>query len=130
MSANSKTAPKLGPKSGPKSDQSPKATIDKRAARAAYKQRDEDWTVYVARTGGQCWVGVSKNVAAIENRLGFTLRSGSCPTKGMQAAFDGTLSIEPLEVLDPTLGPLLRKDAIRDRRAHWCAELSATPIEA
>ncbi|WP_136635435.1 GIY-YIG nuclease family protein [Pseudooceanicola onchidii] len=105
-------------------------TIDRRAARTAWKDRDTEWTVYVARTGGQAWVGVSTNVAAIQNRLGFTLRLGDCRTKGMQAAYDGTLTIEELEILDPALGPLARQDAIKDRRAHWCAELDATPIEA
>ena len=104
--------------------------IDKRAAREAWKQRDEEWTVYAARTGGQVWVGVTSNLKGIENRLGFTLRQGSCRTKGMQAAWDGTLTVEALEVLDPTLGTIGRQDAIKARRAHWCAELGATPIES
>ncbi|WP_375173114.1 hypothetical protein [Pseudooceanicola sp.] len=104
--------------------------IDKRAARMAWKERDTEWTVYVARTGGAAWVGVTADLKAIENRLGFTLKLGDCRTKGMQAAYDGTLTIEPLETLDDSLGPLARQDAIKDRRAHWCAELGATPIEA
>lgn len=103
-------------------------TIDKRAARTAWKQRDEEWTVYAARTGGGTWVGVTSDIKAMENRLGFTLRAGSCHTTGMQNAYDGTLSVEPLEVLDADLGPLLRQEAIRDRRAHWCAALNATPM--
>ncbi|MGI3167756.1 hypothetical protein ACRARG_01300 [Pseudooceanicola sp. C21-150M6] len=103
--------------------------IDRKAARYAWKDRAEVWTVYAARTGGQVWVGVTNDIAAIENRLGFTLKLGDCRAKGMQAAWDGTLTIEPLEDLDPTLGPLARQDVIKARRAHWCAELSATPIE-
>lgn len=105
-------------------------TLDKRAARTAWKERETEWTVYAARTGGAVWVGVTKDMRAIENRLGFTLRVGDCRTKGMQAAFDGTLTMEPLETLDPTLGPLARQDAIKARRAHWCAELNAIPIES
>lgn len=104
--------------------------IDKRAARTAWKERDTEWTVFAARTGGNTWVGVTSDLKAIENRLSFTLRIGNCRTKGMQAAYDGTLAVEPLEYLDSDLGPLARQDAIRDRRAHWCAELAATPIEA
>ena len=104
--------------------------IDKRAARSAWKERKTEWTVYAARTGGAVWVGVTRDLDAIGNRLGFTLRTGDCRTKGMQAAYDGTLDIEPLETLDPTLGPLARQEAIRERRAHWCAALGATPIEA
>lgn len=104
--------------------------IDKRAARTAWKDRDPEWTVFAARTGGATWVGVSPDLAAIENRLRFTLKLGDCRAKGMQAAYDGTLSVEPLELLDSDLGPLARDDAIKARRAHWCAELNATPIEA
>jgi len=103
-------------------------TIDKRAAREAWKQRDTEWTVYAARTGGQVWVGVANDLAAIENRLKFTLKLGDCRAEGMQKAWDGSLEVEPLEVLDPTLGPLMRDEAIEERRAHWCAELDAMPI--
>lgn len=105
-------------------------TIDKRAARTAWKERETEWTVYAARNGGATWVGVSPNPTAMGNRLSFTLKMGNCPTKGMQAAYDGTLEIEPLEVLDGTLGPIGRQEAIKARRAHWCAKLNATPIEA
>jgi len=104
--------------------------MDKRAARSAWKDRDTEWTVYAARTGGRVWVGVTSDLRAIENRLSFTLRIGDCRTRGMQAAYDGTLTLEQLETLDDTLGPLARQDAIKARRAHWCAELGATPIEA
>ena len=104
--------------------------IDKRAARAEWKDRDTEWTVFTACTGGRIWVGVSPNVKAIENRLRFTLKLGDCRTKGMQAAYDGTLTIEPLEQLDPNLGQSALQDAIKARRTHWCTELDATPIEA
>ena len=103
-------------------------SVDRKAAREAWKQLDTEWTVYAARTGGETWVGVASDVAAIENRLNFTLKLGDCRAEGMQKAWDGTLTVEPLEVLDPTLGPLMRDEAIKDRRAHWCAELGATPI--
>lgn len=103
-------------------------TLDKRAARTAWKERETEWTVYAARTGGATWVGVTSDLQAIENRLSFSLRTGGCRTKGMQAAFDGTLQVDPLETLDPTLGPLARQDATKARRDHWCAELGATPI--
>lgn len=105
-------------------------TIDKRALRSAWKERDTEWTVYAARTGGATWVGASPDIKAIENRLRFTLKLGDCRAKGMQNAYDGTLSIEALEVLDKDLGEYGREDAIKARRAHWCAELDATPIDA
>lgn len=104
--------------------------IDRRAARAAWKQRDEIWTIYAARTGGQVWVGVTRDVEAIRNRLSFTLRMKDCRTKGMQAAWDGSLEIEALEELDPTLSPMARRDTAQERRDHWCEKLGATAIEA
>ena len=103
-------------------------TIDKRAARLAWKEREKIWTVYAARTGGGTWVGVTGDLKAAENMLGFSLRTGGCRAAGMQNAYDGTLAIDALEELDPDLGPLARQEAIKARRAHWCAELNATPI--
>ncbi|GGE26367.1 hypothetical protein GCM10011360_13430 [Primorskyibacter flagellatus] len=105
-------------------------SIDKRAAREAWKQRQDEWTVFAARTGGRTWVGVSADLSAMENRLAFTLKTGSCRAKGMQSAWDGTLSLEALEKLDPDLGPLARAEAIRERRTHWAAILDAAEITA
>ena len=105
-------------------------TIDRRAVREAWKQREEEWTVFAARTRGRTWVGVSADLSAMENRLAFTLKTESCRAKGMQAAWDGTLSFEALETLDPDLGPLARAEAVKARRAHWAAALGAEEITA
>ncbi|WP_375691467.1 hypothetical protein [Pseudooceanicola sp. LIPI14-2-Ac024] len=103
--------------------------VDKRAARAAWKDRTEAWVIYAARTGGQVWVGISNDVAAAENRLGFTLRQGQCRVPGMQAAFDDTLDVEVLEELDPELGPMARQEVARVRRDAWAAELGAGSMD-
>ncbi len=102
---------------------------DRRAIRTAYKQAPDEWVIYAARTAGRTWVGVTPNLRGAENRLSFSLRQGGCRVPGMQAAFDGTLAVEPLERLNPDLGPYARQDAANERRAHWCAELRAEPMD-
>lgn len=99
--------------------------IDKRAARAAFKEQGDRWVIYAARTGGRVWVGATPNLAAAENRLAFQLRTGSCRVAGMQAAHDGALTVEALEALDPALGPLARDEALKARRSHWARQLAA-----
>ncbi|MBS8225049.1 hypothetical protein [Vannielia litorea] len=102
--------------------------IDKRAARAAYKESPDRWVIYAARTGGRCWVGATPNLPAAENRLRFQLKMKSCTVPGMQAAHDGTLAVEVLDELDARLGPLARSEAVKARRSAWAVQLGATPM--
>ncbi|QDC09096.1 hypothetical protein FHY55_07500 [Oceanicola sp. D3] len=102
--------------------------IDKRTARAAYKEAPDRWVIYAARTGGQCWVGATPNLHAAENRLTFQLKMKSCTVPGMQTAHDGNLTVEALEELDATLGPLARQDAVKSLRAAWAERLGATAM--
>ncbi|MFY0634851.1 MAG: hypothetical protein JXQ91_13650 [Vannielia sp.] len=104
------------------------ARIDRRAARTAAKEAADAWVIYAARTGGKTWVGATPNLAAAENRLRFQLRMGSCTVAGMQAAHDGTLTVDTLEALEADLGPLARADAVKARRAAWATRLDATPM--
>ena len=100
----------------------------RREARATYKREPDAWVVFVVRTGGRSWVGVSPNLAATKNRLGFALRLGNVPEPGLQAAWDGTLEVEALEALDPELSALRRRDVAEARKSHWCAVLEAAPM--
>lgn len=102
--------------------------IDKRAARAAYKEEPDRWVIYAARTGDSGWVGATPNLAAAENRLRFQLRMGSCVVPGMQAAYAGALEIEELEALDADLRPLTRADLVKAKRTAWATRLGAAEM--
>jgi hypothetical protein len=104
-------------------------TIDKRAARATWKEREVVWCIYAARIGGQCWVGVTSDLTAARNRLAFSLKMGKAPVAAMQAAWDGALEVDELERLDPELSDLRRGDVAKERRAAWAAELGAAEME-
>lgn len=105
---------------------------EKRAARAAYRDRDPKWAICVLRVGARAWVKCVADPAALERRMSFVLRHGrgrGAPA-GMAAAFAeaGALSLEVVETLDPDLSAMARETRIKARLAHWAAALGAAPF--
>ncbi len=64
-------------------------TIDKKAAKAAYKERKSVAGIYAVRCGasGQVWVGHTPTLGTIQNRIWFTLRQANHPDPGLQSAW-------------------------------------------
>lgn len=106
---------------------------DRRAAIAAYKERKTPAGVYVVRCAisGQAWVGQAPDVDAIRNRIWFTLRQGGqsyLPLQAAQAAHGAdALAFEVLERIDED-SALARARILKERTAHWRAELQAEAI--
>ena len=104
---------------------------DRKAAVAAYKERAPDWGVFAVRCTptGQLWVGGSRQLDAQRNRIWFALRQGDRTRPDLQAAWtahgEAAFTLETLESLSPDLSPMARADALKQRTAHWRAELGA-----
>lgn len=103
------------------------AKMDRKAAKAAWLERKEDWSVIAVRIGESVWVTLKPDAKALENRLGFMLRQGGETTPGMRAAYAeaGELRVEVLERLDEDLSPMARERVGDERLEHWAAELGA-----
>lgn len=101
---------------------------DRRAVKAAYRERKQDWSICAVRIGGQAWVKLHPDPRAFENRIGFSLRQRGAPAPGMLAAWDsaGEVTVEVLERLDPKLSEMARERVGEARLAHWAAALGAT----
>ena len=107
---------------------------ERKAAVSAYKERKPVAGIYALRctATGQCWVGRAPDVATIENRLRFALKTASTPHRSLQAAArahgaDGFAFeiVERLREEDMALG---RDRILANRHLYWCEALAATPL--
>jgi AICAR transformylase/IMP cyclohydrolase PurH len=107
---------------------------DKKAAMTTYKERKVAAGIYALRCvpTGQRWVGRAPDLSTIQNRLSFTLRQGSNPHQTLQAAWSEhgaeKFTFEEIERLDDEALAYIRDRNLKDRLAHWCAELDAEAI--
>lgn len=107
---------------------------DRRAAVAAYKEREPAWGVYavLCTATGKAWVGCSRHVDTKRNGLWFALRLGTSPHVSLQAAWkqhgeDG-FRFEELDRLRADFPELSRKDELQKRAALWRDRLKAAVL--
>lgn len=110
-------------------------SIDRKAAIAAYKERKTIAGIYVVRcaASGGIWVGQAPNLETIQNRIWFTLRPGGHSCRTLQAAWDahgeaGGLTFAECERLEDEESAYVRNTLLKERVAHWRAELKAEAI--
>ena len=107
---------------------------DKKAALAAYKERKPQPGIYVVRCAatGQVWVGGAPELSAIWKRQSFILRQDGQKPSSLQAAWNAhgaeSFTFEPVEALTDEQLVFGRERMLKERRAHWCAELNAEAV--
>lgn len=107
------------------------ATSDRKAAKAAYKERKPAAGIYAVRCAptGQVWVGAAPNLDTIQNRIWFSLRHVGSAFRPLQAAWkehgEESFTFEELERLDEDVSPIRQKDLLKARAAHWQEALQA-----
>ncbi|MGO9774246.1 MAG: GIY-YIG nuclease family protein [Roseiarcus sp.] len=107
---------------------------DRRAARAAYKERKGAAGVYALRCAksGEVWVGQALDLEKVWNRIAFTLRGGANPHRALQAAWNAhgaaAFAFEPLERLEEEALAFARQSALKERTAFWRKKLGAAAI--
>jgi hypothetical protein len=107
---------------------------NRKAAKAAFKERKGAAGIYAVRCipTRQVWVGAAPNLETIQNRIWFALRHGDRSFLDLQAARREhgieNLTFEELERFDDDVNPLMRKDLLKARAAHWQETLQAEPM--
>jgi hypothetical protein len=110
---------------------------EKKAARAAYKQRKTVPGIYAVRCGasGQVWVGHAPDVETIRNRLWFALGMGKTRNQALDAACAAhgldSFAFEQLERIeeDEQMAMAYARDVVlKERAAFWRAKLEALTI--
>jgi hypothetical protein len=107
---------------------------DRKAAVAAYKERDIAAGIYAVRCTptGAAWVGQAPDLSTIQTRLWFTLRLGNNTHRSLQDAWRAhgveALTFEVLERLEEKDLKYVRERLLQDRLLHWVKTLQATRI--
>jgi hypothetical protein len=108
--------------------------MNRRAAIAAYKERKSVAGIFAFRCErtGEVWVGESLDVDKVENRLGFSLRSGAHPRAPLQSAWrqhgEDAFAFEIIERLPEAPSTYARDSMLKERREYWREKLSALPV--
>jgi hypothetical protein len=116
-------------------------TEEKRAARAAYKERKQVAGIFAIRCApsGEVWVGQTLTLLTVQNRLWFMLTHGRPEShqdmSTLRAAWSAhgpdSLGFEELERIDDEEilnSPYVRDTLLKERLAHWIATLGAVQI--
>jgi hypothetical protein len=110
------------------------STIDKKAAKAAYRERKSTAGIYAVRCGasGQIWVGHTPTLEAIRNRVWFSLRQANNPDAGLQRAWTAhggdSFTFEVLEQVKDDDLSYAGDGALKKRAAFWRTKLGALAL--
>jgi hypothetical protein len=108
--------------------------IDRKAAVAAYKERKAIPGIYAVRcaASGQVWVGQTPDLAAVSNRIWFTLRQDCSRIRSLQDAWNAQagdgFALEELERLDDEDRGYVLDAHVKARLSHWRLKLGALAI--
>jgi hypothetical protein len=84
------------------------------------------------RPTGQVWVGAARNLYAARNGSWFALRAGGYHQKSLQAEWnvhgEAAFEFSVLEKLDEDVSAMAVVDLLKEKKAHWTAELGAQVI--
>ena len=109
-------------------------TERRRAAIAAAKERKAAVGVFAVRCApaGAVWVGQTRNLDTVWNRISFSLRAGADPRRDLQAAWNAHggagFAFEPLETLKDESPEFARQSALDERTAFWRKRLGAAAM--
>jgi hypothetical protein len=100
-----------------------------------YKERKVSQGIFAVRCAatGETWVGKSRNLDQQQNRIWFGLRAGGYINPVVQAAWkangEGAFTFEVLEMIeDADLSDYSRANLLKERDAHWRAQLGAPKL--
>ncbi|WP_050627954.1 GIY-YIG nuclease family protein [Bradyrhizobium viridifuturi] len=107
---------------------------DRKQAIADYKKRASVAGVFAirCRATGEVWVGQALDLDKIANRIWFTLRMGNHRNAELQRSWAAhgayNLSLEMLERIEDEELAYVRDTLLKERVAHWRAQLNASAV--
>ena len=109
-------------------------TERRKAAIAAYKERKAAVGVFAVRCApaGAIWVGRTRDLEKVWNRISFSLRTGADPRRDLQAAWNthgfAGFAFEPLETLKDESLDFALQSTLDERTAFWRNKLGAAAM--
>jgi len=110
------------------------STAERKEAARKWKERKPIAGAFAVRctVTGRTWVGAARNLEATHNGCWFGLRIGTHLNRALQAEWNAqgepAFQFEILEKLDDDVLPLAIPDMLKEKHAHWVAELGALPF--
>jgi len=109
-------------------------TERRKAASAAYKERKAAVGVFAVRCApaGAVWVGQTRDLEKVWNRISFSLRTGADPRRALQATWNAHggagFAFEPLETLKEESLDFALQSTLDERTAFWRKKLGAAAL--
>ncbi|MAP95488.1 MAG: hypothetical protein CMK07_11095 [Ponticaulis sp.] len=106
----------------------------RRAAKEAFQKRDASAGIYLIRctTSDEVWVGKTRNLGAIWNRMSFAAVNDPLISKSFRAAWgahgESAFSFEVLEVMPEDLPAAFMNSTLKERMDFWKLAHSAELI--
>ena len=106
----------------------------RKAAIAAYKERKAAVGIFAVRCApaAKVWVGQTRDLEKVWNRISFSLRSGADPRRDLQAAWNAHggagFAFERLEQLKDEALEFALQSALDERMAFWRQKLGAAAM--
>ena len=106
----------------------------RKAAIAAYKERKSVAGIFAVRCApaGAVWVGQTRDLDKVWNRIAFSLRTGADPRRDLQAAWNAHggagFAFGPLEALEDESLDFALQSALDERTAFWRQKLGAAAM--
>ena len=99
--------------------------LKRQAAKDAFKELKVEAGVFMITCGptGRRWVGKTKNLGAVRNRMTFSLKIDPNINPGLRADWEAhgenSLTLETLEALSVTLPSYLVMSTLKERMDFW-----------
>ena len=109
---------------------------DRKAAVVACRERERAVGIYAVRCAGsgEIWVGQSRSLDAVRNRLWFMLQLGSGPCTAIQAAWQrfgaDSFTVESVERLPKDTPAYAEAKLLKERLGYWRERLGAASVIA
>jgi len=106
----------------------------RKAAITAYKERKAAVGVFAVRcaSAGAVWVGQTRDLEKVWNRISFSLRTGADPRRDLQAAWNAHgasgFAFEALERIKEEPLEFALQSALDERTAYWRRRLAAAAL--
>jgi len=106
----------------------------RKAAITAYKERKAAVGVFAVRCApaGAVWVGQTRDLEKVWNRISFSLRTGADPRRDLQAAWNAHgasgFAFEALERIKEEPLEFALQSALDERTAYWRRRLAAAAL--
>ena len=106
----------------------------RRAAKAAFAKQKVEAGIYAVecKSTGECWVGKSRNLASVRNRLVVSVRNDPVINAELRRCWEkfgnDVMEVRVLDVIPQETLPAFIASALKEKLEHWRGVLGAALV--